>query len=142
MSRAAAYLLVRAGGRRVGLALHAVVEVLQPGEVYAVPSPEPALRGVTVVRGAILPLVDLGALIAGTPYPAERGAATVVVRLDRRRLCLEVDEAEEVLRGGVLPVPDGSALPWAEAVARHHEGLVPLLDMGLLGGRIAEAASA
>lgn len=143
MTRAAAgYLLVRAGGRRVGLALAAVVEVLEPGAVFPVPSPEPAMRGVTVVRGDLLPLVDLGALLAGRPCGPERGAAGVVVRLETRRVCLEVDEAEEVLKGGALPVPAGTALPWAEAVARHPDGLIPLLDLTALGARITEAASA
>jgi chemotaxis signal transduction protein len=143
MKRAAVgYLLVRAGGRRVGLALSSVVEVLEPGPAYPVPSGEPSVRGVTPVRGTILPLVDLGALLEGRPCGTERGMAAVVIRLDGRRLCLEVDEADEVLQGGGMPVPHGSALPWAAGVARHPEGLVPLLDLTALGARIVEAASA
>ena len=35
-----------------------------------------------------------------------------------------------------LPVPPGSALPWAAAVARTDGGLVPLLDLAALGARI------
>jgi chemotaxis signal transduction protein len=136
-----AYLLVRAGGRRVGLALTSVIEVLEPGPAYAVPSLEAAVRGVTTVRGTLLPLVDLGALLAGLPCGAARGGAAVVVQVDGRRLCLEVDDAEEVLRGGGLPVPLGIGLPWADGVARHQEGLVPLLDLTALGARIMEAAT-
>jgi chemotaxis signal transduction protein len=135
------YLLVRAGGRRVGLALGAVVEVLEPGPAFPVPSLGPAVRGVTTVRGTLLPLVDLGALLAGRPCAAERGGATVVVQVDGRRLCFEVDDAEEVLRGGGLPVPTGAALPWAAGIARVHEELVPLLDLDALGARITEAAA-
>ena len=143
MKRAAVgYLLVRAGGRRVGLSLASVVEVLEPGPTYAVPSGEPSVRGVTAVRGTILPLVDLGALLEGRACRPDRGAAGVVVQVDGRRLCLEVDEADEVLHGGGLPVPHGSALPWAAGVARHPEGLIPLLDLTALGARIVEAASA
>ena len=136
------YLLVRAGGRRVGLALASVVAVLEPGPAYPVPSGEPSVRGVTAARGTILALVDLGALLEGRPCGPERGAVGVVVQLDGRRLCLEVDEADEVLQGGGLPVPHGSALPWAAGVARHPEGLIPLLDLTALGARIVEAASA
>lgn len=137
-----AYLLVRAGGRRVGLALTSVMEVLEPGPAYPVPSLEPALRGVTRVRGTILPLVDLGALLHDQPCGAARGGVAVVVQLDGRRFCLEVDEAEEVLRGGGLPVPTGSSLPWAAGVARHPEGLIALLDLTALGARFTEAVSA
>ncbi|MBA3258166.1 MAG: chemotaxis protein CheW [Gemmatimonadales bacterium] len=136
-----AYLLVRAGGRRVGLPLASVVEVLEPGPTYAVPALEPAVRGVTAVRGTLLPLVDLGALLAGRPCAAARGGAAVVVKVGGRQLCLEVDEAEEVLREGGLPVPAGTALPWAAGVARHPDGLVPLLDLTALGARITEAAA-
>jgi chemotaxis signal transduction protein len=135
-----AYLLVRVHGRRVGLALSSVVEVLEPGPVYPVPCAEAAMRGVTGVRGSIVPVVDLGALLAGSAFGSRRGETVVVVELSGRRVCLEVDDAEEVLRAGGLPFPPGSALPWAAGVARHAEGLIPLLDLSALGSRIAESA--
>lgn len=138
----AAWLLVRAGRRRVGLALADVVEVLDPGPVYPVPSAEPALRGVTTARGAIVPLVHLGALLEGGRCPERRAETMVLVRLERRRVCLEVDDAEEVLREPGLPVPPGAALPFAAAVARYDGGLVPLLDLAALGARITETISA
>jgi chemotaxis signal transduction protein len=119
-----------------------VVEVLQPGTAHPVPSREPAVRGIASVRGRILPVVHLGALLDGTACPAVRGETGVVVELDGRRLCLEVEDAEEVLLGAGLSVPDGSTLPWAAAVARYQGRLVPLLDLDALGARIRETASA
>lgn len=135
------YLLVRAGGRRVGLGLGSVVEVLEPGPAFAVPSLGPAVRGVTTVRGMLVPLVDLGALLAGQPFSPARGEVAVMVQVDGRRVCLEVDDADEVLRGGGLPVPTGSTLPWAAGVARVEGELVPLLDLSALGARITETAT-
>ncbi|HEY7636830.1 MAG TPA: chemotaxis protein CheW [Gemmatimonadales bacterium] len=134
-----AYLLVRAGGRRVGLALAHVIEVLDPGEAHPVPSVEPAVRGVARVRGRVLPVIHLGALLDGLPCPPARGETAVLVDLDGRRLCLEVDEAEIVSREFGLPVPPETAMPWAVAVARHPDGLVPLLDLTPLGARMSEA---
>jgi chemotaxis signal transduction protein len=143
MSRSVpAWLLVRAGPRLVGLALARVVEVIQPGAVHPVPTTEPAVRGVTGVRGRILPVVHLGALLEGTPCPALAGDTIVVVELEARRVCLEVDGAEEVLVCAGLPLSDAATLPWATAVARHGDTLVPLLDLDGLGTRIREAASA
>lgn len=139
---AAAWLLVRAGSRRVGLALADVLEVLDPGPVYRVPSSEPALRGITTARGGIMPLVHLGALLDGTGCPERRGETAILIRLDGRRVCLEVNDAEEVLREPGLPVPAGTSLPFAAAVARRPEGLVPLLDLTALGARITETTSA
>jgi chemotaxis signal transduction protein len=132
------WLLVRAGGRRVGLALDQVIEVLDLGPVYAVPSTEPAVRGVTTSRGRVVPLVHLASLLDGGAASAGGGTA-VMVQLAGRRVCLEVDEAEEVLREPGLPVPPDLSLPFAVAVARQAGGIVPLLDLTPVGSRISEA---
>jgi chemotaxis signal transduction protein len=132
------WLLVRAGDRRVGLMLNQVVEVLDLGPVHPVPSTDPAVRGVTSSRGRIVPLVHLGSLLGGEPVG---GGTAVLVRLGSRRLCVEVDDAEEVLREPGLPVPPDVSLPFAVAVARLPDGIVPLLDLTAVGARIAETAT-
>jgi chemotaxis signal transduction protein len=132
------WLLVRAGGRRVGLMLDQVVEVLDLGPVHPVPSTDPSVRGVTSSRGRIVPLVHLATLLGGT---GGQGGTAVLVRLDARRVCVEVDDAEEVLREPGLPVPPDISLPFAVAVARRPEGIVPLLDLTAVGTRIAETAT-
>ncbi|HEU4681645.1 MAG TPA: chemotaxis protein CheW [Gemmatimonadales bacterium] len=143
MSRAAGgFLLVRTGGRRVGLALSHVVEVTQVGAVHPVPSVEPAVRGVVAVHGRLVPVVHLGALLEAVPCPPMIGSLMVVVTLDGRKICLEIDDAEVVVREPALPVPPGSTLPWALGVARHQEGLVPLLDLDALSSRFTEVSSA
>ena len=132
------WLLVRAGGRRVGLMLDQVVEVLDLGPVHPVPSVDPAVRGVTSSRGRIVPLVHLATLLGGT---GGAGGTAVLVRLDTRRVCVEVDDAEEVLREPGLPEPPDVSLPFAVAVARRPDGIVPLLDLTAVGARIAETAT-
>lgn len=138
---ASGFLLVRAGGRRVGLQLAHVVEVTQLGSVHPVPAVEPAVRGVAAVHGRMIPVVHLGSLLAGVGYPPTQGDLGVVVTLDGRRVCLEIEEAEVLVREPALPVPPGETLPWAVGVARHPEGLVPLLDLSALSSRLMEAAS-
>ncbi len=142
MSPQVGHLLVRAGGRLVGLPLGEVVEVLDPGAAFPVPSLERSIRGVAVIRGRILPLVHLGALLDGVSCPEARSDSGVVVELGGRRVCFEIDEADSVLYAAGLPVPAGAALPWAAAVARTQAGLVPLLDLAALGARITETAAA
>lgn len=132
------WLLVRAGDRRVGLALDQVIEVLDLGPVHPVPTTDPAVRGVTSLRGRIVPLVHLASLLGGR---AGDGGTGVLARLDGRRVCLEVDGAEEVLREPGFPVPADVSLPFAVAVARRPDGLVPLLDLTAVGARIAETAT-
>ena len=134
------WLLVRAGGRRVGLALAQVIEVLDLGPVYPVPSVEPAVRGVTSSRGRIVPLVHLASLLDGRAGAGSGGGTAIMVQLGGRRVCLEVDDAEEVLREPGLPVPADVSLPFAVAVTRQEDGLVPLLDLTAIGARITETA--
>lgn len=138
---AGGWLLVRAGARRVGLALEQVIEVLDLGPVHPVPSTDPAVRGVTTSRGRVVPLVHLATLLGGAGGAGGEGGTAVLVLVEGRRLCLEVDEAEEVLRETGLRVPSEVSLPFAVAVARRPDGLVPLLDLTPLGDRIAETAA-
>jgi chemotaxis signal transduction protein len=132
------FLLVRAGNRRVGLQLGDVLEVVALGDVHPVPVVEPAVRGLVAVQGRMVPLVHLGALLDGADQSLVPGGVGVVVALEGRRLCLEVQEAELLVREPALPVPPGEALPWAVGVARHSDGLVPLLDLTALSSRLME----
>jgi chemotaxis signal transduction protein len=133
------FLLVRTGKRRVGLELSHVLGVTPLGLVHPVPSIDSAVRGVAAVEGKIVPVVHLGALLEGIVCPAELGEMGVLVSVGGRRLCLEVDEAELLVRDRALPVPEGTTLSWASGVARHADGLVPLLDLSALSSRLMEA---
>jgi chemotaxis signal transduction protein len=131
------YLLVRAEGKAYGLPVASVLEVGDLGETMDVPRSLPAVRGLTPQRGRLVPLVHLGALLGDRSPPAERGRAAVLVELRGRCVAFEVDDAEEVVREDPLPVPRGQSLPWARGVARQRGVLVPILDLDLLGDRIA-----
>jgi chemotaxis signal transduction protein len=135
------WLLVRAGGRTVGLSLEHVIEVVELGPVYPVPSTEPAVRGVTSSRGRIVPLVHLASLLDARATTESGGGTAVMIRLGDRRFCLEVDDAEDVLREPGLPVPHDVALPFAVAVARQSHTIVPLLDLTAVGARISETTT-
>lgn len=133
------YLLVRAGGRPVGLAIEGVVEVFTPEAVYPVPSGSPAVRGVVPVRGRLVPLVHLGALLGG-PCPAATGDTAVLVDAPRP-IALEVESAEAVIHEPLLPPPEGEQLPWAVGLAAAAAGPVPVLDLAAIVARLAAAES-
>jgi purine-binding chemotaxis protein CheW len=135
------FLVVRAGGRPVGLPLEELLEVLEPTRCLPVPAREPALRGVIDVRGRLVPVVHLGALLRGGACPPEVGEAVVIVRAGARRFGLEVDAADAVASEPTLPVPREAALPWAAALVRTAGGLVPLLDLGAVGARLTESGA-
>ena len=130
------YLLVRAEGKPYGLPLARVLEVGDLGEVLEVPRALQAMRGLTPLRGRLVPLVHLGALLGERPPPAERGRTAVLVALGERSVAFEVDDADDVVREAALPVPQGESLRWATAVAQRRGALVPILDLEALGDRI------
>jgi chemotaxis signal transduction protein len=140
-AEAPAVLVVRAGERRLALALSDLLEVVEPTPPVPVPAREPAFRGLTVVRGKLIPLVHLGALLDGSVVPGAPAEAAVMIAVGGRRICLEVEAVEEVLRVPTLPAPPGQALPWAAAVARTDYGLVPVLDVPALGARLTDGGA-
>jgi chemotaxis signal transduction protein len=134
------YLLVRSEGKPYGLPVARVLEVGDAAEVLPVPKTLPAVRGLTPLRGRLVPLIHLGAFLAGRAAPESpvTGKTIVLVEIKGRQVALEVDEADAVVREQPLPVPHGHSLPWASGVAEHRSGeeLVPILDLESLGDRI------
>lgn len=139
MSTGGAFLLVRAAGRRVGIAVEAVIEVREPGELGAIPSLVPALRGVTALRGQLMPVLNLAVLLGAEPGPS---AVVVVTDLGGRRVGLEVEEADIVVGAGVPLLSADETLPWARAIAALPDQVyVPLLDLGTLAARLTEVST-
>ncbi len=67
-------LTVRAGGARVAMAAEGVAEVIRTPRITRMPNGPPGLLGVTHLRGLVLPVVSLGALL-GDEAQARRHAA-------------------------------------------------------------------
>src|SRR5438309_11670124 len=110
------YLLVRVDGKPYGLPLGRVLEVGDLGEVFDVPRALAAVRGVTPLRGRLVPLSHLGALLGERAPPRERGRAAVLVQLGAgagmRHGASEVDDADDGVREAALPAPRGAAPRW------------------------------
>ena len=137
------YLLVRAEGKAYGFPVARVLEVGDAAEVLSIPRKLAAVRGLTPLRGRLVPLIHLGAFLTGRePPPSDAKLRTVVlVELSAiaggRQVAFEVDDVDSVVREDALPVPRGQTLPWAAGVAEQEGGqLVPILDLDALGDRI------
>lgn len=141
MSGRADFLMARVGGREIGLLLSAVIEVADLGLVHQVPGSDPAWRGVTWGRGALMPVLHLGALLDGGVCPEELSPLVLVAEINGAPVCLEIDEVDVVSQGELLPVPPGETMPWAIAVVRRDDTLVPILNLNALRDRLAEAGT-
>jgi purine-binding chemotaxis protein CheW len=134
------FLLVAAGGCRVALPVAQLEAVTDAGEIAALPVAEPAVAGVTTVRGETLPVISLARLLGREA--AEGSGAFVLVNAGGARICLAVEHAETLSRGDVMLLPADGAMPWARAVLRDGEALVPLLDLEALAERLAATGRA
>jgi chemotaxis signal transduction protein len=127
-------LLVRAGGRQVGIPLREVLEVGDLGAITAVPSTLPAMRGVILARGRLVTLLHLGTLLSGNTTPPASTASTVVlVQSGDTPVALEVEEADTVPGAAILPPPEGSEFA-ASAVGAmwHNQRWIPILNLEAL----------
>lgn len=83
-----AYLIVRVGNVLCALPAAHAVETMRPMPVEAVAGAPPFVRGVSIIRGAPVPVVDLQLLFEGADHPCTR---LVTVRVGDRRVALAVD---------------------------------------------------
>lgn len=125
---------VRLGRAEFGLPMDAVREVLRPPPITRTPFPPPDVRGVTHLRGSLLPVVDLASRLLGTAAATpgrlvvvEQGAEAVALLVDRVTGVVEDDAPES-------PPPEAeAALPpgWLAGVVVPEDGrLVTLLNLG------------
>jgi len=134
------FLVVAAGACRVALPVAQLEAVTDAGDIAALPVAEPAMVGVATVRGETLPVISLARLL-DTDASRDPGVF-VLVNAGGTRICLAVEDAETLSRGDVLPLPPDGATPWARAVLRDGEALVPLLDLEALAERLAATGRA
>ncbi len=119
-----------------GLPVESVREVLRVGEVTRVPQAPPHIRGVTNVRGSILPVVEIRTRIGLPPLDPGPDARIVVLEVGERALGLLVDRVTRVAKVRVPEIQPPPAevvtarTDYVVGVARRPEGLLILLDPG------------
>lgn len=125
------WLTVDVAGRRLGLPLDAVREVVRSAWLEPVPGGARALAGLLDLRGEPIEVVALRAVVGAPPLDDDLDARIVVVRAGDRAAGLEVDQAHglvDVAAGAVEARPDLSAAGWlAGVVPAPVEGEPPLL---------------
>lgn len=83
-------LIVRAGGHQYALALPDVVETMRPLTFEPVEGAPPGVRGLAMIRGVPVPVVDLATLLGAVDAQCAR--RFVCVRAGARRVALAVEE--------------------------------------------------
>jgi chemotaxis-related protein WspB len=130
------------GAVRYALELRWVREVTSLGFVTNVPTAPPALGGVCNLHGAVVPVIDLGALLDGALGPPPRqGDGAIVVETDGVVCALRIDQVEHVASlheaGGAVLDTAGRALPLLDP-ARLVRRAIELVTAA--GANLSEAA--
>jgi purine-binding chemotaxis protein CheW len=144
------FLTCRLGEETYGIDILKVQEIRELEAVTRVPRVASFVRGVINLRGAIVPIVDLG-LMFGFPEPIGlEKASTIVLHVDRRMVGLVVQSVSDVLalaEDEILPAPDLGDRAVAHAIwgigTRHEanqseSGSILLIDVEHLLARIRE----
>jgi purine-binding chemotaxis protein CheW len=113
------FLTCRLGDEIYGIDILKVQEIRGLDRVTRVPRVAPCVRGVINLRGAIVPIVDLG-LMFGFPAPiALEAASAIVLNVDKRLVGLVVDSVADAVAladDEILPAPELADRAIAEAI--------------------------
>jgi len=103
------FLTCRLGDESYGVDILLVQEIREVAEVTRVPRVARFVRGVVNLRGAIVPIVDLG-LMFGLPEPIDlKTASAIVLNVEHRMVGLIVSSVSDVIAladDEILPAPE------------------------------------
>jgi purine-binding chemotaxis protein CheW len=138
------FLTCKLGDESYGIDILRVQEIREIDQVTRIPHVARFVRGVINLRGAIVPVVDLG-LMFGFPEPLPlKDASAIVLNVDRRLVGLVVSSVSDVLalaEDEIRPAPElgeraiGSALA---GIGTRDGASILLLDVDHLMRRVRE----
>ena len=112
----ASVLVVRIDTRLAALPLRDVIETMRPLPVEGLPGTPPSVLGLSIIRGAAVPVLDLRLLLGLRAAPCTRFVTT---RLGERCVALAVDEVV-----GMRDIPTSSLESLPPLLGEAHSELV------------------
>jgi purine-binding chemotaxis protein CheW len=98
------------GGRPIGIDVAQLREVVRFQPATPLPGAPAQIEGVIELRGALVPVVDLGRLLGGKPLRAGPRSRIAVAEVDGLAIGLAVDAALEILAVDAAALDDLPAL--------------------------------
>lgn len=123
----------RLAGQPYGLPIDVVREIQQLAELLPLPDDDPALVGLIEIRGAVVPVLDLRALVGLEHAAYTLETPMVFCRVGTHDVCLIVDSVDDVVDlppGGVQPPSAVYALADKMlGTVKLEQGVLMLLDI-------------
>ena len=114
------FLTCRLAGETYGIDILQVQEIREIDRVTRVPQVARFVRGVINLRGAIVPIVDLGLMFGFETPIALHAASAIVLNVERRLVGLVVESVSDVIAltdEEILPAPELGGRAIAGAIA-------------------------
>lgn len=118
------YLTFNVGSEMFALGILNVKEIIEYGNLTEIPMMPAFIRGVINLRGAVVPVIDLGARFSGRVSPVQRRTCIVIVEVqhddENHDIGVMVDAVSEVLEipaGDIEPAPSFGARIRADFIA-------------------------
>jgi purine-binding chemotaxis protein CheW len=141
-----AVLLIQCGERSCAVPARHVVETMRPLPIEEVAGAPAFVLGVSRIRGAAVPVVDLAAVLGAKSAPD--AGRFVTLSTGERRVAIAVDGVLGVHRidgaafGDLPPLLAGAAAEVVAAIAASDRGLLYVLEVSRLLAQAAPSASA
>lgn len=134
------YLTFTLAGETFAVGTLSVKEIIEYGQLTGVPMMPPSIRGVINLRGAVVPVIDLGARFGGRQTEAGRRTCIVILEVDhvdeQQVIGVLVDAVNEVLEiapADIEPPPAFGAhirTDFIQGMGKVDGRFVILLDIG------------
>jgi purine-binding chemotaxis protein CheW len=130
--REAPVLIVAVGGYTCAIPLHHVVETMRPVAIHPIGAMPHFVRGVSVIRGAPIPVIDLRALLENEETSGTFGRF-VTLKIGQRYVAVGVDAVVAVRNLGAAqmarlpPLLSGAGADLVEAIGARDTRLVAVL---------------
>lgn len=126
-------LVVTVGGRTCAIPLHHVAETMRPLPIEPIAGTPNFVRGVSLIRGAPTPVLDLGALLKNGEPSATYGRFVTMKLVGERRVAIGVDNVvgvrnlESTEIGELPPLLGDAAADVLEAIGTRDAQLLVVL---------------
>jgi chemotaxis signal transduction protein len=128
---------VRVGGESYAVAVEHVIEVAELGTLSPVPGARNSVLGVRNLRGDVLPVFDLAAVLGVTGDSLPQ--CLLVTELGSLRAGFAIDEVTDV--GELPPIGEETHSKLLAGAALDDSGLIGVVDVELLFAELAVAAA-
>ncbi len=129
------FILFELSGTTYGVRSRFVQQIEMIDDIASVPNAHPAVEGVVLVRGQVIPALNLRIRFGFETVERDLRSRLVVINTGRRVVGLVVDTAREFLKipdGSIEPPPEaltGLSGHYLEGVAAIGERLILILDL-------------